>query len=84
MERKNSAPTKPPTNPIPTVMSDHAISETVISHLRESLSPMNPAMTVIAASVQERTVLIQPICTSVSLSSAWIGTVRSPKSARSA
>ena len=70
MERKKSAPTKPPMKPMQTVISDHAISERVMIHLREKRSPRNPATTVIAASVQESVVLIQPICTSVSFSSS--------------
>ena len=52
--------------PMQMVMSDHAISEQVIIHLRLKRSPRTPANTVIAASVQQRTVFIQPICTSVS------------------
>ena len=67
-----------------TVISDHAISESVMIHLREKRSPTNPATTVIAASVQESVVLIHPIWTSVRPMSFCIGIVRSPKSARSA
>ena len=70
MERKNSAPKKPPMKPMHTVMSDHAMRERVMIHLRESRSPRKPATTVIAASVQESVVLIQPICTSESFSSS--------------
>ena len=44
-----------------TVMSDHAISESVMIHLREKRSPMKPATTVIAASVQDSVVFIHPI-----------------------
>lgn len=50
-----------PTNPIMNVMTDQAISEQVMIHLRESRSPTGPAMNAIPASVQERTVLIHPI-----------------------
>ena len=56
---------KLPTKPMPTVISDQNISEPVMSHFRLKRSPQNPATVVISASVQERTVLIQPICTSV-------------------
>ena len=73
-----------PTNPIITVISDQKTSETVMIHLREKRSPANPASIVIAASVQLSAVLIQPMWTSVSPRSSWIGLVRSPKSARSA
>ena len=89
MTTKNAGMTNPqirqsPTKPIMNVMSDHEISESVMIHLRENRSPTGPAMNAMPASVQERTVLIQPICTSVSPSSSWIGIVSSPKSARSA
>ena len=73
-----------PTNPMPTVISDQNISEPVMSHFLLKRSPQNPATVVISASVQESTVLIQPIWTSVRCSSSWIGIVSSPKSARSA
>ena len=73
-----------PTYPIIIVMSDHEISESVMIHLRENRSPTGPAMNAMPASVQLRTVLIQPICTSESPSSFWIGMVSSPNSARSA
>ena len=66
------------------VIKDQKMSEPVISHLRDRRSPAKPAIIVIAASVQLRTVLIQPIWLSFSPRSAWIGMVRSPKRARSA
>ena len=84
MERKKSAPAKPPMNPMQIVISDQAISDSVMIHLREKRSPMKPATTVIAASVHDSSVLIHPICTSVRFSSSWIGIVRSPKRALSA
>ena len=89
MTTKNAGTTTPqtrqsPTNPIMNVMSDQAISETVIIHLRENRSPTGPAMNAIPASVQLRTELIQPICTSLRPRSRWIGIVKSPKSALSA
>ena len=71
-------------NPMQTVISDQKTSDKVMIHLRENLSPANPASIVAAASVQLRAVLIHPIWTSVRPRSAWIGLVRSPKSARSA
>jgi len=44
-----------------TVMSDQAISDRVMIHLREKRSPRKPATTVIAASVHDSVVLIHPI-----------------------
>ena len=67
-----------------TVISDQKMSDPVMSHLRLKRSPQNPATVVIAASVQESAVLIQPICTSVRCSSFWIGMVSNPNSALSA
>ena len=59
-----------PTNPIMTVISDHAMSEPVISHFFDSRSPIGPAMSAMPAKVQLKTVLIQPIWTSVKPSSS--------------
>ena len=73
-----------PTKPIMKVISDQDISESVMSHLREKRSATGPATNAMPASVQESTVLIQPIWTSVRRSSSWIGIVSSPKMARSA
>ena len=67
-----------------TVMSDQKMSDPVINHLRLKRSPQKPATVVIAARVQLKTVLIQPICTSERCSSSWIGIVSRPNSARSA
>ena len=69
MTTKNAGMTKPkivqfPTKPIMNVMNDHERRESVIIHLREKRSPTGPARNAMPASVQERTVLIQPICTS--------------------
>ena len=70
--------------PMHIVISDHAMSESVMIHFRLNRSPRKPATTVIAASVQDSVVFIQPICTSVKCRSSWIGIVSSPKSALSA
>ena len=53
-----------------TVISDHAMSEPVISHFFDSRSPIGPAMSAMPAKVQLKTVLIQPIWTSVKPSSS--------------
>ena len=75
MTTKNAGMTSPkivqsPTKPIMNVMNDQEMSEIVMIHLRENRSPTGPAMKAMPASVQLRTVLIQPIWTSVSPSSS--------------